>query len=129
AVTSDLHVACLSIEPWDDVWRRNQHLASRLVMQPGIGRVTFIGPPRPGFAGRAVRSTPLPSIEVITPPLVVPRRLGGHRPLGWWTRRATRSADVLWINDPVAGAHTLHRSRPALYDVTDDWRAFAQAHA
>lgn len=125
-MTKGLHVACLSIEPWDEVWRRNQHFAARLPRPSGIDRVTFVNPPRPGFSARATRSHPCDGVEVITPPLVVPRRLGGHHPLGWWTRRAIRGADVLWINDAVAGAHALSRRIPAVYDVTDDWRSFQQ---
>ena len=118
-------VALVSLEPWDDVWRRNQHLASRLVRSAAIGRLDFVTPPRSGFAARGTHWSPQRGVDVVTPPLVVPRRFGGHRPLGWWLRTAVRGADVLWVNDPIAGAAVARAGRPVVYDVTDDWRALA----
>lgn len=118
-----MRVALLSLEPWDNIWRRNQHFASRLVASGAVRELRFIAPPSPGFARRSLRDTPLPRIEVITPPLFVPRRFGGFGPLRVWLRRECRDADVLWINDPVAGAAAYHPGQAALYDVTDDWRS------
>lgn len=122
-------VALLSLEPWDEVWRRNQHLASRLIRQGWTSSLTFITPPTGGLATKAVRHTPLPGITVVTPPLLVPRRFGGHAVLGPWTRYACRDVDVVWVNDPVAGAHLLGTGRPIAYDVTDDWRTMPQPDA
>ncbi|HEY5247286.1 MAG TPA: glycosyltransferase [Dermatophilaceae bacterium] len=34
---------------------------------------------------------------------------------------ALREVDLLWINDPVLGVHSM-TTAPALYDITDDWR-------
>jgi hypothetical protein len=68
-------------------------------------------------------------VDVVEPPLLVPRRCGGHRVLGWWLRRRVADVDVLWINDPVAGVSALGRGRPAVYDVTDDWRTMPQDDA
>ncbi|WP_375493129.1 glycosyltransferase [uncultured Jatrophihabitans sp.] len=128
-MSSPVRVAVLSLEPWDDVWRRNQHFAARLVRDPAVRDLLFVTPPRGGLAWRAQRHRPLPGVEVVTPPLLVPRRFGGYRVLGAWLRRATRSADVLWINDPVAGVAALRPGVRAVYDVTDDWRSMPQADA
>ncbi len=122
-------VALLSLEPWDDVWRRNQHLASRLVRSGRVSSLLFVNPPRGGLALRSDRHQPEPGITVVTPPLVVPRRHGGHRALAAWLRRATDGVDLLWVNDPVAGGATLRPSTPAVYDVTDDWREVDQPEA
>lgn len=120
-------VALLSLEHWDDVWRRNQHLASRLVTSGWATSLTFLTPPTPGLRTRAERWSPMPGITVVTPPLVVPRRYGGHAVLTSWLRRTTADADVLWVNDPVAGAGLRPGPRPIVYDVTDDWRSMPQA--
>lgn len=122
-----LRLGVLSLEPWDDVWRRNQHFAARLV-ENGLARsIVFVEPPAGGLALQARRRVPMSAIEVLTPPLVVPRRYGGHRVTGWWLRRALADVELLWINDPVAGVGALRRGLPAVYDVTDDWREMPQA--
>lgn len=117
-------VVVLSLEPWDDVWRRNQHLTSQLLRQELVRRVVFVEPARPG---RGRRCSPRPGVEVVRPALVVPRRLGGGRLVAARLRRSVlRSADVLWVNDAPLGALCLRDGgpRPA-YDVTDDWRTSA----
>lgn len=119
-------VALLSLERWDEIWRRNQHLASRLVTSGAASSLKFITPPTPGLQLRAEGWTPMPGVTVLTPPLVVPRRYGGHAALGMWIRRVTAAADVLWVNDPVAGSSLRPRGRPMTYDVTDDWRSLPQ---
>jgi len=117
--TSLGNVVLISLEPWDDVWRRNQHLASRL---PALGladHVTFVNP-----AGRegVAKYSPAPGVTVISPRRRVPKRLGGLRAvaisLKW---KVTRHCDTLWINDPTTGVWLLRDGR-VVYDVTDDWR-------
>lgn len=122
-------VALLSLEPWDEIWRRNQHLAARLVSSGVIRRLLFVTPPAGGLAVRASRFSPLPGVEVLTAPLVVPRRYGGHYLLAIWLRRALRDVDVVWVNDPVAGRGVVRLGKPMLYDVTDDWRSMPQTPA
>jgi teichuronic acid biosynthesis glycosyltransferase TuaH len=112
-------VACISLETWDDVWRRNQYLAHSLRAQRLVGSVIFVNPPVVGASSR--RSSD--NLDVITPSLRVPKRLGGLRILGAELARGVlRRADVLWINDPSLGVHCLRDGQPAIYDVTDDWR-------
>lgn len=123
-------VATLSLEHWDEVWRRNQHLASALIAGGHAKTLSFIEPPTRGLRVRAARRSPARGIEVITPPLIIPRRFGGHAVLGTWIRWETRRARRLWINDPVAGRSALRKSRvKAVYDVTDDWREMPQRPA
>ena len=119
-------VGALSLETWDEVWRRNQHLASRLVRSNAVTELDFVTPPSPGLALRSSRRVPEPGIVVRTPPLVVPRSYGGHRLIGAWLRRQLRNTDVLWVNDPVAGVGAMRAGVPVVYDVTDDWRSMPQ---
>ncbi|MFC7879752.1 hypothetical protein ACFUVW_18255, partial [Isoptericola sp. NPDC057391] len=65
----------LSLEPWDDVWRRNQHLVAGLLRSRPTARVLFVEPvrdplhaltrgawPRPG---RGLR--PAPDVDGVGP--------------------------------------------------------------
>jgi glycosyltransferase involved in cell wall biosynthesis len=130
----------ISLEAWDDVWRRNQHLVAGLLRSDPSLRVLFVEPPadpthdirsrrRPSFA-RGLREVPE----------VAPGRLFTIRPVKWLPRRLDPRTDdrmahavmraagslgmhhpLLWINDPSA-ATLAERSRwPTLYDITDDW--------
>jgi glycosyltransferase involved in cell wall biosynthesis len=116
----------LSLETWDEVWRRNQHLAARVVRSGAVSSLRFVTPPQPGLALRSRTTSPEPGIHVVTPPLIVPRRYGGHRVIGAWLRHRLRDVDVLWVNDPVAGVAAARRGVPVVYDVTDDWRSMPQ---
>lgn len=134
----DLVVA--SLEVWDDVWRRNQHLVSRLLLSdPGL-RVLFVEPPadplhdvvsrrRPswgapprlaGYEGRLLRFRPMK---------LLPRRIhpGADERLARTVRNAAERAGmrepVLWLNDPGAAPIARLTSWPTLYDITDDWVA------
>jgi glycosyltransferase involved in cell wall biosynthesis len=132
----------VSLEAWDDVWRRNQHLVAGLLRTDASLRVLFVEPPadpthdlrsgrRPSFA-RGLR-------EVTD---VAPGRLFTVRPVKWLPRRldaraddrlagaVMRSADslgmrhpLLWINDPGTVALAERSGWPMLYDITDDWLA------
>jgi len=118
-------VACISLEPWDTTWRRNQHLASRLVGQGHASRLVFVEPPVLGRPPR--RARPQPGVLVVRPPLVLPKRAGGLRATGALLRASVlRGVDVVWVNDPTLGVHCLGGRGRAVYDVTDDWRTFEQ---
>lgn len=113
----------MSLEPWDDVWRRNQHFAWQLVDQELASTVVFVEPPMLGEPGR--RRSPRPGIDVVRPVLPAPKRLGGLHAAGALLRAgALRGVDVLWVNDATLGVHCLSRGTRAVYDVTDDWRTF-----
>ena len=116
-------VACISLEPWDEVWRRNQHLAWQLVGQGLVERLVFVEPPRLGKGWQ--RSSPRPGLEVVRPPMLGLKRLGALPATGALLRRTVlRGIDALWVNDPTLGVHCLSPRTPAAYDVTDDWRTF-----
>jgi len=128
----------LSLERWDGVWRRNQHLISGLLAaDPGL-RVLFVEPAddplhdlrsgrRPGTGSRLRR---------------IEDRLWGIRPVKWLPRRLDRRADerlaeatahataqlgmrnpTLWVNDPASVQLAQTTGWPVLYDMTDDWLA------
>nr|NLI51558.1 glycosyltransferase family 1 protein [Propionibacterium sp.] len=131
----------LSLEPWDEVWRRNQHLVAGLLgRDPGL-RVLFVEPPvdplhdvatghRPR-RGHGVRPVALSGAEgrlwTFRPTKILPRRLdpGADRRLAAATVRAARrlgfAVPVCWINDPSAAELLRVTDWPALYDITDDW--------
>ena len=119
-----MHMAVLSLEPWDDVWRRNQHLSVELVRQGLVSSLTFVEPPRREVVESRSRAVPA-GIRVVSPRLRLPRTLGGLRYAGRRLKRdAVRGVDLLWVNDPALGVHCLSPSVPAVYDVTDDWRTY-----
>ena len=119
-----MRVALISLEPWDEVWRRNQHLSVELVAKGLAEHVLFVEPPLLTAARGSVREVN-EGVTAIRPSLRVPKRLGGLALAGALLRSTVlRNVDVLWINDAVLGVRCLDPAVPALYDVTDDWREF-----
>jgi teichuronic acid biosynthesis glycosyltransferase TuaH len=114
-------VAVISLEPWDQVWRRNQHLVAELLAQGLVDSVVFVEPPM--AAGSAEVRTPLPGVTVVSPSLPLPRRTGGLSVVARQLRRRwLHDVDVLWVNDPVLGVRCAGDVGRVVYDVTDDWR-------
>jgi teichuronic acid biosynthesis glycosyltransferase TuaH len=115
-------VVVISPERWDEVWRRNQHLAARL---PALGladHVTFVNP---ADRSGGDEYSPVPGVTVISPRRLIPKRFGGLRMVARSLRRTkVHRCDTLWVNDPTTGAYLLGHAR-AVYDVTDDWRTFS----
>ncbi|WP_235535332.1 glycosyltransferase [Oerskovia sp. Root918] len=138
-------IVVVSLEAWDDHWRRNQYLVAGLLRADPTLRVLFVEPatdplhelrrgflPRPGKGLR--RATDLEGVDpdrlwLYQPTKILPRRIDPvvDGRLAALTRRAARRAGlthpVLWINDPAAANLLDLTSWPALYDVTDDWLA------
>lgn len=135
----------ISLEAWDQVWRRNQYLATALLERdPGL-RMLFVEPdqdplhdltrrrlPRRG-AGLA-RLGPVESAHAArvwrwSATKALPRRMDrGYD--ARWARRVQRAAarlgfdrPLLWVNDPRGAAVLQQTGWPALYDITDDWLA------
>ena len=133
----------VSLESWDRIWRRNQHLVAGLLRtDPGL-RVLFVEPSADPIhaaihehratRGRGLR--PGPDLGAGTagrwwlhqPTKLLPRRIdpGSDRR---WARgvarvvRALRFEDpLLWVN-ATQGSHLLELTGwPTLYDITDDW--------
>jgi glycosyltransferase involved in cell wall biosynthesis len=129
-------VVC-SLEPWDDVWRRNQFLTDALLRRlPGL-RVLFVEPPadvlfeltqlrRPVGARMSVLrgDERLHALRLLKP---LPRRLGPFSDR-WLCRRVVDAAQrlgftrpTLWLNDVTYAPLIRRMGWPSVYDVTDDW--------
>jgi len=134
-------VVVLSLEPWDHVWRRNQHLVAGLLRSDPRLRVLFVEPARDPLhailqgrtprLGRGLRRVPLEGAD---------DRLWAYQPTKWLPRRFDKAVDArmakkvgrvaarlayahpsLWINDPAGAAVLKLTGWPAMYDITDDW--------
>ena len=130
---SDL-VVC-SLEPWDDVWRRNQFLVDGLLRRDHDLRVLFVEPPSDLVHGvlhghlptdprlRRVRDR----LWALRPLKLLPRRAGpwADRMLVAHVRRTARrlgfAQPTLWVNDSTYAPLAQEAGWPTLYDVTDDW--------
>ena len=134
----------LSLEAWDEVWRRNQHLVAGLLRADPDLRVLFVEPAAdPVYAALRARVLPRSGVGLRRGPRlpeVDGDRLWLLQPTKWLPRKVDSRADarlagavvaaarevgfsdpVLWVNDP-AGAGTLAATGwRALYDITDDW--------
>ncbi len=132
----------LSLERWDRVWRRNQHLIAGLLGADPELRVLFVEPaadPTHDLASRRRPSFGSGLAEVGEP---APGRLWTFRPTKWLPRRLDARADerlatavigaaeslgmrhpLLWINDPGAVGLAERTGWATLYDFTDDWLA------
>lgn len=138
-MSAALNLVVCSLEPWDDVWRRNQHLLDGLLQDDGV-EVLLVEPaadPLHALAhrrrprrGRGLRTLPGYGgrLRAIQPTKYGPRALGpaaqsrmraqvlrAVAALGW-------KRPVLWINDPLWSS-LLDLGWPSLYDITDDWAA------
>jgi glycosyltransferase involved in cell wall biosynthesis len=130
-------VVC-SLEPWDEVWRRNQFLVRELLALDPDRRVLFVEPPfdrvhelRRGSGRRHHRGLrPVDGegrVVRVEPVKVWPRAAGpfATRSLRRQVRAAARSlgfvAPTLWVNDPAYAGLASATGWPAVYDVTDDW--------
>jgi teichuronic acid biosynthesis glycosyltransferase TuaH len=144
-------VVLVSLEAWDGVWRRNQHLVAGLLRaDPGL-RVLFVEPPAdPVHAvrgrqrprrGRGLRRAPtVPGVHrdalwLLEPTKLFPRRMdprADRRLAERVARSAARlgfSSTLLWVNDPAGADVVTLTGWPALYDVTDDWLEADRSHA
>jgi teichuronic acid biosynthesis glycosyltransferase TuaH len=130
-------VICCSLEPWDEVWRRNQLLTTELLVLRPTMRVLFAELPvdvtwsllhgrrRLRSGVRPVGSTG--RLWAMAPRKWLPRRIrpDTDRALGRQILRAGRrlgfDRPVLWINDNTYADLAITTDRPTVYDVTDDW--------
>lgn len=128
----------ISLEAWDDVWRRNQHLVAGLLRtDPGL-RVLFVEPPadplhdlrsgrRPARGHGPTRRSAIERLWTLRPVKWLPRRIDPTADARF-TRAVHRAArrmgfdrPLLWINDPRAVHVSSATGWPTLYDITDDW--------
>ena len=135
--TQTFDVICLSLEPWDEVWRRNQHLASEVLRLRPTLRLLFVGNPVDITwslrHGRIPELAPLRAVGdtgrlwAMTPRKWLPRRIWprGDRSLFRQAvaagRRLGFDHPVLWVNDSTYAPFVAGTGWPSVYDVTDDW--------
>ena len=132
----------MSLEGWDEVWRRNQHLVSGLLATDTDLRVLFVEPPVDPLFDVSRGRRPSAGRRVTQIPGVADGRLWRYRPVKWLPRRIDPHGDerraravrraarglgmrrtLLWINDLDATTLSIATGWPTLYDMTDDWLA------
>ena len=135
----------VSLERWDQVWRRNQHLVAGLLARDPELRVLFVEPA--ADPTHDLRSRRRPRVGAGVAPIASADgswqgRLHRLRLTKWMPRRLDPRADrrlaagimraaaklgmrhpLLWINDPGMAPLAERSDWPTLYDVTDDWLA------
>ncbi len=144
----DLPLIFVSMEDWDEVWRRNQFICAELTRRTPARRILFVGVQRnllrcfargewsSLWRNPTWRVPECPAITVTTTLRVMPERYHWGRKFNEWvTRRHVRKvarslgfrAPVLWLN-PHAAVHMLGRmgERAVVYDITDDWEEMNQ---
>lgn len=139
----------VSLERWDDVWRRNQLLLAGLLSTDPDLRILVVEPPVDPLHTLLGRRRPRRGAGL------VPRgradgvpdgRLWTYEPTKWLPRRGAAllrtsvdvrlaqavlavvrrlrfTAPLLWVNDPAGATLARISSWPSLYDITDDWLA------
>ena len=138
----------VSMENWDEVWRRNQFLCAGLARRFPEMKILFVTPPRDYShslrMGRVVDmcrnaewSVPdYPGITVTSPPKLFPNTLRLGRAMNeslyrsyvrHTARRMGLTRPILWLN-PHYAVHMVGRmdERSVVYDITDDWISFGQ---
>ena len=146
---TDLHLIFVSMENWDELWRRNQFICAELARKVAGRHILFVGVQRNLLRSlahgqwRALWNDPTwhvpehPNITVTTPLRVMPERYPWGRKFNeWLTRRHVRKAaaalgicaPVLWLN-PHSAVHMAGRmgERAVIYDITDDWEKAEQS--
>ena len=139
----------VSMENWDDVWRRNQFVCAGLARRFPDRKILFVGLPTnvtndirrgrlPSLS--ADRTVPgLPNITLTRPLKLLPDTLGWGRRLNEALfRRHVRAAagrlemqsPVLWLN-PHSAVHMAGQmgESQVIYDITDDWTTLTQSPA
>lgn len=144
-------IVFVSLEDWDDIWRRNQFICERIVERHPTARILFVSPPHNvlrslvrgeirAFLGQpANRVHPLPNITTVAPWQVLPNRYRWCRRFNEWlmrvhvrcaARRLKLNPPLLWLN-PHDAVHLVGHMDEAvvIYDVTDDWSELKQPPA
>lgn len=138
-------VVVVSLEAWDQVWRRNQQLATALLARdPGL-RILFVEPDQDLLNDLRRRRRPARGASLAhlsageseyadrvwrwSATKLAPRKFDRTYDERWagHVQRAARRlgfADpVLWVNDPRGAAVARRTGWSTVYDITDDWLA------
>ena len=139
ADTEPTRLVVLSLERWDEVWRRNQYLLDGLLRRDPTLEVLFVEPPADPMHALARGARPHRGLGLRTahgydgrlhlyePTKLLPRLFGPaadgllRAELRSAVRRLRWRSGMLWINDPAAARLVGRPGWPALYDITDDW--------
>ena len=139
----------VSMENWDEIWRRNQFICSGLAKRYPKSKILFVAPPRDylhnllkgKFLTLLERSAwvvpEFPNITVIRPPKFLPNSVAWARTINEiierayvrsFARRLGIKRPILWLN-PHYAVHMVDRmgERTIIYDITDDWTAHNQS--
>lgn len=140
-----MDVIVISLEAWDEVWRRNQHFATVALQRDPQLRVLFVEPDhdtmhdltrrhRPSMGARLAHLSPNESefadrVWRWSATKLAPRKLDPTYDARWaWhVQRTARRLDfrqpVAWVNDPRGALLARRTGWPTVYDITDDWLA------
>ncbi len=106
----------ISLEHWDEIWRRNQFLAVRLQKDFVI---TFTGPEIPFWKIFSKKLTKYQNIKIKYIYKFFPERFFSvFNQIFYKIQTSFFARDVLWINDQAK--YFLNASK-IIYDITDDW--------
>jgi teichuronic acid biosynthesis glycosyltransferase TuaH len=139
----------VSMENWDDIWRRNQFVCAELAARYAEMKILFVGLPRNvshgirhgnlrEFRQRATyRAKGFPNITITHPLKLFPNsvaagRAGNERMFRRHVRAVAASLGmdrpVLWLN-PHSAVHMVGKmdESAVIYDITDDWTTLTQS--
>jgi glycosyltransferase involved in cell wall biosynthesis len=142
-------IVFVSLENWDDIWRRNQFVCDELARRDPHRRILFVGLPRnvshalrhghfrEAASGGKPVSASRPNIIIASPTKLLPNTITAGRWLNeaGFRRHVLQMMDrfdfyepLLWINDHSA-VHMVGRMGEAavVYDITDDWTTLTQS--
>jgi teichuronic acid biosynthesis glycosyltransferase TuaH len=141
----------VSMENWDDVWRRNQFVCGRIAKRFPHSKILFVGTPRDvsnqirrgltaDLRAPATWQVPgYPNIHITRPLKLLPNTIPATRRFNeaMERRHALRVAHrlgfrrpILWLN-PHYGVHMVGKMGEdrTIYDITDDWITLTQSEA
>jgi len=139
----------VSMENWDDIWRRNQFICAELTRRFPDGKILFVGLTRDvsnqvrrGRLGGALQDDThgvegIPQITVTRPIKLFPNSIRIFRQINdamarrhilKHAHRLGLNAPLLWLN-PHSAVHMIGKMGEcaAVYDITDDWTTLTQS--
>ena len=142
-------IVFISLESWDEIWRRNQFICDELARRHPDRRILFVGLPRNvsnalrhrRFAEAFGNAPPVKAsrdniivtaaVKLFPNTLTIGRRLNELlllRHVRAQMKRYQITAPLLWINDHAA-VHLVGRlgESGVVYDITDDWTTLTQS--
>lgn len=146
-----LDLIFVSLEDWDDIWRRNQFLCAAYARRHPDAKILFVGLPRDltgrlrqghwnELRGVADSSPPgLPNITItrfakLFPNTLTPGRRMNEALMRSHIQKTARhlglTAPLLWLN-PHSAVHLAGQmgESAVVYDITDDWISLTQSPA